>query len=48
MKDPTPLYNFNKLIMPIIQRRVGIHQRGQSEEQTTQWSKGQNVLIKTR
>jgi hypothetical protein len=37
-----------KLIMPIIQRRVGRHQMGQSEEQTTQWSKGQNIHIKTR
>ena len=33
--------------MPIMQRRVGRYQREQSEEQTTQWSKGQNIHIKT-
>jgi hypothetical protein len=30
-----------------MQRRVGRYQREQSEEQTTQWSKGQNIHIKT-
>ena len=33
--------------MPIMQRSVGRYQREQSEEQTTQWSKGQNIHIKT-
>jgi hypothetical protein len=30
-----------------MQRSVGRYQREQSEEQTTQWSKGQNIHIKT-